>query len=186
MGMNPARHAEIRQSQLNSLWGWALVASVVYAYWIPVVFREYSVCLCRHGPGPAVGQSAVRYYTLPAAGLLVIWIPCRPPATAWPEWACSPPAGCFVAHSMHRNGWCTGCWALMVLLMNMHDVSESVAGLAIALLTLMVCSSSGERETFLAAAFLRNVLCCGGTGYCRLNVNAGAGRVIPFRYSSSY
>nr|QLG03061.1 hypothetical protein pE0272_KPC_00190 [Escherichia coli] len=36
-------------------------------------------------------------------------------------------------------------WALMVLLMNMHDVSESVAGLAIALLTLMVCSSAGER-----------------------------------------
>jgi hypothetical protein len=33
----------------------------------------------------------------------------------------------------------------MVLLMNMHDVSESVAGLAIALLTLMVCSSAGER-----------------------------------------
>jgi hypothetical protein len=32
----------------------------------------------------------------------------------------------------------------MVLLMNMHDVSESVAGLAIALLTLMVCSA-GER-----------------------------------------
>ncbi|MGK3472503.1 hypothetical protein ACSLOS_31520, partial [Klebsiella pneumoniae] len=31
------------------------------------------------------------------------------------------------------------------LLMNMHDVSESVAGLAIALLTLMVCSSAGER-----------------------------------------
>ncbi|MGR8796053.1 TraX family protein, partial [Klebsiella quasivariicola] len=24
-GMNLARHAEIRQSQLNSLWGWALV-----------------------------------------------------------------------------------------------------------------------------------------------------------------
>lgn len=25
----------------------------------PVVYREYSVCLCRHGPGPAVGQPAV-------------------------------------------------------------------------------------------------------------------------------
>ncbi len=35
--------------------------------------------------------------------------PCQPAATAWPEWACSPPAGCFVAHSMHRNGWDTGC-----------------------------------------------------------------------------
>ncbi|MDQ5603667.1 TraX family protein, partial [Klebsiella pneumoniae] len=36
-------------------------------------------------------------------------------------------------------------WALMVLLMNMHNVSESAAGLAIALLTLIVCSSAGER-----------------------------------------
>jgi hypothetical protein len=32
----------------------------------------------------------------------------------------------------------------MVLLMNINDVSESVAGLAIALLVLMVCSSVGE------------------------------------------
>ncbi|STU68105.1 type-F conjugative transfer system pilin acetylase TraX [Klebsiella pneumoniae] len=52
------------------------------------------------------------------------------------------PAGCFVAHSMHRNGWDTGCCGPHGLLMNMHDVSESVAGLAIALLTLMVCSSA--------------------------------------------
>ncbi|HBX9239905.1 TPA: type-F conjugative transfer system pilin acetylase TraX, partial [Klebsiella pneumoniae] len=29
-GMNLARHAEIRQSQLNSLWGWALVAQVSF------------------------------------------------------------------------------------------------------------------------------------------------------------
>ncbi|ENK1753951.1 type-F conjugative transfer system pilin acetylase TraX, partial [Klebsiella variicola] len=29
-GMNLARHADIRQSQLNSLWGWALVAQVSF------------------------------------------------------------------------------------------------------------------------------------------------------------
>ena len=29
-GMNLARHGEIRQSQLNSLWGWALVAQVSF------------------------------------------------------------------------------------------------------------------------------------------------------------
>lgn len=28
--MNLARHADIRQSQLNSLWGWALVAQVSF------------------------------------------------------------------------------------------------------------------------------------------------------------
>ena len=32
---------------------------VVYAHRVPVVYREYSVCLCRYGPGPAVGQPAV-------------------------------------------------------------------------------------------------------------------------------
>lgn len=58
-GMNLARHAEIRQSQLNNLWGWALVAQVSFMLIGYVVYREYSVCLCRYGPGPAVGQPAV-------------------------------------------------------------------------------------------------------------------------------
>ncbi len=51
---------------------------------------------------------------------------------------------CRAQHAPERLGYGV-LWALMVLLMNMHDVSESVAGLAIALLTLMVCSSAGER-----------------------------------------
>ncbi len=55
-GMNLARHAEIRQSQLNSLWAGRWSPSVVYAYWIPVVYREYSVCLCRYGPVLWVSQ----------------------------------------------------------------------------------------------------------------------------------
>ncbi len=51
---------------------------------------------------------------------------------------------CRAQHAPERLGYGV-LWALMVLLMNMHDVSESVAGLAIALLALMVCSSAGER-----------------------------------------
>lgn len=86
------------------------------------------------------------YYTLPAAGLLVIWIPLSTAsygmagvgmlAASW--------LLCRAQHAPERLVYGV-LWALMVLLMNMHDVSESVAGLAIALLTLMVCSSSGER-----------------------------------------
>lgn len=34
-------------------------------------------------------------------------------------------------------------WSIMVLLMNMNDAGESLAGLVIALLTLIVCPSAG-------------------------------------------
>ncbi|MGK6868580.1 type-F conjugative transfer system pilin acetylase TraX [Klebsiella pneumoniae] len=145
-GMNLARHAEIRQSQLNSLWGWALVARVVYAHRVPVVFREYSVCLCRHGRVLRWVSQPSRYYTLPAAGLLVARIPLSTASYGMAgvgmltaSWLL-----CRAQHAQERLGYGV-LWALMVLLMNMHDVSESVAGLAIALLTLMVCSSAGER-----------------------------------------
>ncbi|MDW5739314.1 TraX family protein, partial [Klebsiella pneumoniae] len=86
------------------------------------------------------------YYTLPAAGLLVIWIPLSTAsygmagvgmlAASW--------LLCRAQHAPERLGYGV-LWALMVLLMNMNDLSESVAGLAIALLALMVCSSAGER-----------------------------------------
>ncbi len=145
-GMNLARHAEIRQSQLNNLWGWALVArcrlcssgtrGIPGIFCLPLPLRA----------GPAVGQPAVRYYTLPAAGLLVTWIPLSTGSYGMAgvgmltaSWLL-----CRAQHAPERLGYGV-LWALMVLLMNMHDVSESVAGLAIALLTLMVCSSAGER-----------------------------------------
>lgn len=38
---------------------------------------------------------------------------------------------------------CGVLWAIMVLLMNPNDAGESLAGLAIAILVLMVCSSVG-------------------------------------------
>ena len=52
-GMNLARHAEIRQSQLNSLWGWALVAQVSFML---IGYPWYTGNIL---PGPAVGQPAV-------------------------------------------------------------------------------------------------------------------------------
>ncbi|HGU6748122.1 TPA: type-F conjugative transfer system pilin acetylase TraX [Klebsiella quasipneumoniae] len=134
-GMNLARHAEIRQSQLNSLWVWALVAQVSFML-IGYPWYSGNILFAFAVTGQVlrwVSQPSW-YYTLPAAGLLVAWIPL---STA--SWLL-----CRAQHAQERLGYGV-LWALMVLLMNMHDVSESVAGLAIALLTLMVCSSAGER-----------------------------------------
>ena len=112
-GMNLARHAEIRQSQLNSLWGWALVAQVSFML---IGYPWYTGNILSTGS-----------YGMAGVGMLTAsWLLCR------------------AQHAPERLGYGV-LWALMVLLMNMHDVSESVAGLAIALLTLMVCSSAGER-----------------------------------------
>lgn len=84
-------------------------------------------------------------YTLPAAGLLVAWIPLSTASYGMAgvgmltaSWLL-----CRAQHAPERLGYGV-LWALMVLLMNMHNVSESAAGLAIALLTLIVCSSAGE------------------------------------------
>lgn len=86
------------------------------------------------------------YYTLPAVGLLVAWIPLSTGSYGMAgvgmltaSWLL-----CRAQHAPERLGYGV-LWALMVLLMNMHNVSESAAGLAIALLTLIVCSSAGER-----------------------------------------
>lgn len=35
-------------------------------------------------------------------------------------------------------------WAAMVLLMNAHDITQSIAGLTVALLVLAVCSDTGR------------------------------------------
>nr|QLG02115.1 IncF plasmid conjugative transfer pilin acetylase TraX [Klebsiella pneumoniae] len=145
-GMNLARHAEIRQSQLNSLWGWALVAQVSFMLigtrGIPGIF-----CLPLPLRARSCGGSASRPGITPPGG--------------WTAGHLDTPVNRQLRHGRsghaHRQlaalsrTACTGTAGirgvvgLMVLLMNMHDVSESVAGLAIALLTLMVCSSAGER-----------------------------------------
>lgn len=75
-GMNLARHAEIRQSQLNSLWGWALVAQVSfmligYPWYTGNILFAFAVTgqVLRWVSQPSW------YYTLPAAGLLVLDTP---------------------------------------------------------------------------------------------------------------
>ncbi|MER3581172.1 type-F conjugative transfer system pilin acetylase TraX, partial [Klebsiella pneumoniae] len=75
-GMNLARHAEIRQSQLNSLWGWALVAQVSFML-IGYPWYSGNILFAFAVTGQVlrwVSQPSW-YYTLPAAGLLVAWIP---------------------------------------------------------------------------------------------------------------
>ncbi|HBY0103249.1 TPA: type-F conjugative transfer system pilin acetylase TraX, partial [Klebsiella pneumoniae] len=146
-GMNLARHAEIRQSQLNSLWVWALVAQVSfmligYPWYTGNILFAFAVTgqVLRWVSQPSWS------YTLPAAGLLVAWIPLSTASYGMAgvgmltaSWLL-----CRAQHAPERLGYGV-LWALMVLLMNMHNVSESAAGLAIALLTLIVCSSAGER-----------------------------------------
>lgn len=145
-GMNLARHTQIRQSQLNSLWGWALVAQVSfmligYPWYTGNILFAFAVTgqLLRWFSLPSW------YYTLPAFGLLLAWMPLSAGSYGMAgvgmltaSWLL-----CRAQHATERLGY-GALWAIMVLLMNMNDVSESVAGLAIALLTLMVCSSVGE------------------------------------------
>ncbi|MEH4551910.1 type-F conjugative transfer system pilin acetylase TraX, partial [Klebsiella michiganensis] len=75
-GMNLARHGEIRQSQLNSLWGWALVAQVSfmligYPWYTGNILFAFAVTgqMLRWFSLPSW------YYTLPAVGLLITWMP---------------------------------------------------------------------------------------------------------------
>ena len=69
-GMNLARHAEIRQSQLNSLWVWALVAQVSfmligYPWYTGNILFAFAVT----GQALRWVSQPSWYYTLPAAGL---------------------------------------------------------------------------------------------------------------------
>ncbi|HED2698205.1 MULTISPECIES: type-F conjugative transfer system pilin acetylase TraX [Klebsiella] len=144
-GMNLARHGEIRQSQLNSLWGWALVAQVPfmligYPWYAGNILFAFAVTgqVLRWFSRPSW------YYTLPAVGLLITWMPLSAGSYGMAgvgmltaSWLL-----CRAQHATERLGY-GALWAIMVLLMNMNEVSESVAGLAIAILVLMVCSSVG-------------------------------------------
>ncbi|WP_227636347.1 type-F conjugative transfer system pilin acetylase TraX [Klebsiella michiganensis] len=145
-GMNLARHGEIRQSQLNSLWGWALVGQVSfmligYPWYTGNILFAFAVTgqMLRWFSLPSW------YYTLPAVGLLITWMPLSAGSYGMAgvgmltaSWLL-----CRTQHATERLSYGV-LWAIMVLLMNMNDATESVAGLAIALLTLMVCSSVGE------------------------------------------
>jgi len=146
-GVNLARHGQIRQSQLNSLWGWALVAQVSfmligYPWYTGNILFAFAVT----GQALRWFSQPSRQYVLLAMTLLAAWIPLSSGSYG------AAGVGMLIA------GWflCRAeraterleygvLWAIMVLLMNPNDVSESVAGLTIALLALMVCSSAGER-----------------------------------------
>ncbi|WP_406565722.1 TraX family protein [Klebsiella variicola] len=58
------------------------------------------------------------------------------------------PAGgyrlCRATEAVERTGYAL-LWAVMVLLLNLHDAGQSVAGLAIALLVVSVCSDIGKQ-----------------------------------------
>lgn len=145
-GMNLARHADIRQSQLNSLWAWALVAQVSFML-IGYPWYSGNILFAFAVTGQALRWFGLpsRQYTLPAAGLLVAWIPLSAGSygiAGVGMLVCSWGI-CRAQNSMERLRYGVP-WAVMVSLMNVNDVSESVAGLAVALLTLMVCSTTGE------------------------------------------
>ena len=144
-GMNLARHADIRQSQLNSLWGWALVAQVSFML-IGYPWYTGNILFVFAVTGQALRWFSLPswYCTLPAVGLLITWMPLSAGSYGMTgvgmliaSWLL-----CRAQHATERLSY-GALWAIMVLLMNINDVSESVAGLAIALLVLMVCSSVG-------------------------------------------
>lgn len=145
-GMNLARHADIRQSQLNSLWGWALVAQVPFML-IGYPWYAGNILFAFAVTGQALRWFSLLswYYTLPAVGLLLAWMPLSAGSygIAGVGMLTASWLLCRAQHATQRLGY-GALWAIMVLLMNMNDVSESAAGLAIALLTLMVYSSAGE------------------------------------------
>lgn len=51
---------------------------------------------------------------------------------------------CRATEPVERTGYAL-LWAVMVLLMNIHDAGQAVAGLAIALLVVGVCSDIGKQ-----------------------------------------
>lgn len=150
-GMNLARHGEIRQSQLNSLWGWALVAQV------PFMLIGYPWYAGNILFAFAVTGQALRWFSLPfwrytfgAMAIVAVWIPfsCGSYGMAGVAMLTVSWLLCRAQTSRERLG-CGVMWAVMVLLMNPNDAGESLAGLAIALLVLMVCSSvGGEMKRF--------------------------------------
>lgn len=100
----------------------------------------------------AVTGQALRWFSLPfwrytfaAMAIVAVWIPfsCGSYGMAGVAMLTVSWLLCRAQAPRERLG-CGVLWAIMVLLMNPNDVCESLAGLAIALLTLMVCSSAGE------------------------------------------
>lgn len=145
-GMNLARYHDIRQSQLNQLWCWALIAQgsfilVGYPWYMGNILFTFAV----------TGQ-AMRWFSLRtrndillAIAIVVAWLPLSTDSYGL--------AGVFMLINSYRLCRATEpvertdyalLWAVMVLLMNLHDAGQSVAGLAIAILVVGVCSDTGK------------------------------------------
>ncbi|MBZ7306501.1 type-F conjugative transfer system pilin acetylase TraX [Klebsiella oxytoca] len=144
-GMNLARHADIRQSQLNSLWGWALVAQVPFML-IGYPWYAGNILFAFAVTGQALRLFSLPFwrYTFAAMVIVAVWIPfsCGSYGMAGVAMLTASWLLCRAQTSRERLG-CGVMWTVMVLLMNPNDAGESLAGLAIALLVLMVCSSLG-------------------------------------------
>ncbi|WP_200780731.1 type-F conjugative transfer system pilin acetylase TraX [Klebsiella oxytoca] len=155
-GMNLARHAEIRQSQLNSLWGWALVAQVPFML-IGYPWYAGNILFAFAVTGQALRWFSLPFwrYTLASMTIVAVWIPfsCGSYGMAGVAMLTASWLLCRAQTSRERLG-CGVLWGVMVLLMNPNDAGESLAGLAIALLVLMVCSSvGGEIKRFWPRQF---------------------------------
>jgi type-F conjugative transfer system pilin acetylase TraX len=146
-GMNLARHAVIRQSQLNQLWCWALIAQgsfilVGYPWYMGNILFTFAV----------TGQ-AMRWFSLRsrndmllALAIVVAWLPLSTDSygLAGVFMLINSYRLCRATEPVERTGYAL-LWAVMVLLMNIRDAGQAVAGLAIALLVVGVCSISGSR-----------------------------------------
>lgn len=145
-GMNLARHAEIRQSQLNSLWGWAMVAQVSFML-VGYPWYEGNILFAFAVTGQALRafSAGTRLHYLVGIALLAVWFPLSS-ASYGLAGAGMLIASWAVCRAKTPDERCVfaALWAVMVLLLNVNAVTESLAGLAIALLTLLVCSSSGQ------------------------------------------
>ena len=145
-GMNLARHTEIRQSQLNQLWCWALIAQVSfiligYPWYMGNILFSFAV----------TGQ-ALRWFSLQtrndillAIAIIVAWLPLSADSYGLAgvfmlinSWRL-----CRAKEPVERIGYGV-LWAVMVLLMNAHDITQAIAGLMVALLALVVCSDIGR------------------------------------------
>ena len=145
-GMNLARNGNIRQSQLNSLWCWAILAQgpfmlIGYNWYAGNILFAFAI----------TGQ-ALRWFSLPGLqyvfqgiGLLALWVPLSSASYGMAGVAMLAISWLLCRAQNIRERLVYGVlWVIAVLLMNMNDISQSLAGLSIALLTLIVCSSTGD------------------------------------------
>ena len=146
-GMKLARHRDIRQSQLNPLWCWALLAQgsfilIGYPWNMGNILFTFAV----------TGQ-AMRWFSLRtrndillAIAIVVAWLPLSTDSygLAGVFMLINSYRLCRATEPVERTGYAV-LWAVMVLLMNPSDAVQSVAGLAIAVLVVAVCADTGTQ-----------------------------------------